>query len=340
MTEQEESYWNGKRVLVTGATGLVGSWLSKALIEKGAHVVALIRDSDPQSELFRSGAIQSMHVVQGCLEDFASIERAVNEQEPDTVFHLAAQAIVGVANRNPLATFESNIRGTYHLLEACRIHRSLVKRIVIASSDKAYGTSTQLPYKEEMPPMGRHPYDVSKSCADLISQSYFHTYRLPLVIARCGNIYGGGDLNWSRLIPSTIRALHKDQPPLIRSNGRFTRDYVFVEDAVDAYLTMAEALNRPEIRGEAFNFGPEKPLTVLEIVHAIQKLMGKEHILPVILNQSEHEIPDQYLSSEKALRLLKWRPHFSLEEGLAQTIAWYKAFLEEKRSSFSTFKAC
>ncbi|MBE9224568.1 GDP-mannose 4,6-dehydratase [Phormidium sp. LEGE 05292] len=323
--------WQGCRVFVTGATGIVGSSLVKELLIKGAYVVALIHDGDPQSELYRSGTIQQVSVVNGSLEDFSVLERAINEHEIDTVFHLGAQTIVGAAYRSPLPTFEANIRGTYNLLEACRIHRDLVKRVVIASSDKAYGEIDVLPYTEDLPPLGRHPYDVSKSCTDLIAQSYYYTFGLPVVIARCGNIYGGGDLNWSRIIPGTIRSLFYGDRPIIRSDGTFTRDYVYVKDAVNAYMVMAEALEEKQIQGEAFNFGPKQPRTVLEIVDALRHLMGREDIEPLILNQAKAEIRDQYLSSQKAEQVLGWVPLYSLEKGLGETIKWYKQFLKREK---------
>ncbi len=314
--------WKGRRVLVTGATGLVGSWLVKVLVGAEAQVTALVRDWDPQSELLRSGTVNKISIVNGVLEDFYCVERAINEHEVDTVFHLGAQTIVGTANRSPLPTFEANIRGTYNLLEACRRHPT-VTRIVIASSDKAYGTGTTLPYTEEMPPLGQHPYDVSKSCADLISQAYHHTYGLPVIIARCGNIYGGGDLNWNRIIPGTIRSLHQGESPIIRSDGKFTRDYIYVQDAVQAYMTMAQALESKELSGHAFNFGPSQPLSVIEVVKTLCRLMDREDILPVILDEAKSEIRDQYLDSSKAQKLLGWSPQYTLEEGLKETIAWY-----------------
>lgn len=322
-------FWLGKRVLVTGATGLVGTRLVKALLKSGAYMVALVRDWDPQSDLIRSGDIHKVSVVTGALEDYAAVERAINEQEVDTVFHLGAQTIVGTAYRSPLPTFEANIRGTYNLLEACRVHTNLVERVVIASSDKAYGESEILPYKEEMPPLGRHPYDVSKSCTDLIAQAYYHTYGLPVVVARCGNIYGGGDTNWSRLIPGTIRSLYHGERPVLRSDGTFARDYVYVQDAVDAYMVMAEALNRCEVKGQAFNFGPQQPYTVVEIVATLRRLMGREDLEPVILNRVTGEIRNQYLSSLKAKRLLEWEPRYTLEQGLRETITWYQHLFEE-----------
>lgn len=322
-----DSFWKDKNVFVTGATGLVGCWLVKELLQKKAKVTVLIRDNDPQSELLRTQIILKTTVVNGCLEDITSLDRAINENEIDTVFHLGAQTIVGTALRNPLATFEANIRGTYNLLEVCRRHKTLVKRIVIASSDKAYGTSPQLPYTEDMPLKGEHPYDVSKSCTDLISSSYYHTYGMPIAIARCGNIYGGGDLNWSRIVPGTIRTLLNKESPLIRSNGLFTRDYIYVRDVVHAYMTLAKELSRSEVMGEGFNFGPNQPYTVLDIVGAIQKLMNCQNISPTVLNQAKAEITDQTLCSKKAEKLLNWKPLYTLEAGLAETIQWYKNFL-------------
>lgn len=326
-------FWNEKHVFITGATGLVGSWLVKALLEKNAYVVALIRDFDPQSELFRSKDIERLHVVNGSLQDLTSLERALSEHEIDTVFHLAAQTIVGTAYRNPLETFEANVRGTYQLLEACRRQRHGLARIVIASSDKAYGTSDLLPYTEEMPLVGRYPYDVSKSCADLIALSYFHTYGMPIAISRCGNIYGGGDLNWSRIVPGTIKSLFIEEAPVIRSNGKFTRDYIFVKDIVNAYLLLAEKLSEPEIQGQAFNFSPERAHTVLEVVNHIQSLMDCAHLKPKILNSAKAEIKDQYLDCEKAKKLLGWNPQYSFNEGLQETIDWYLSYLENKHLS-------
>jgi len=320
-------FWSGKRVLVTGATGFVGSWLVKELVDYGARVFALVRDADPQSELYRSGTIKGIAVVNGQLEDFWTLERAINEHEVDTIFHLGAQTIVGTAVRMPLPTLEANVRGTWNLLEACRLHPDLVQRIVVASSDKAYGEHEQLPYTEEMPLQGQHPYDVSKSCADLIAQAYYHTYDLPVTIARCGNIYGGGDLNWSRIVPGTIRSLLSEEQPFIRSDGTFVRDYIYILDVVEAYLDLAEALDNKQVKGEAFNFSTELKLTVLEMVNKIRTLMGKDDVEPVILNQAKNEIRNQHLSAQKAKEELGWSPRYSLEQGLQKTIEWYERFL-------------
>ncbi len=321
--------WTGRRVFVTGATGIVGSWLVRRLLDEGAVVVALVYDWDPQTELIRSGDIERTHVVNGGLEDFGAVERAVNLHETDTVFHLGAQTLVGTANRNPLPTFEANIRGTYHLLEVCRMHRDLVKSVVVASSDKAYGDAEVLPYLEDMPLHGKHPYDVSKSCADLLAGTYAHTYDLPITVARCGNIYGGGDLNWSRIVPGTIRSVLEGKAPVLRSDGTFTRDYVYVLDVVDAYLELAERAEDDGVRGEAFNFSAGDPVSVLEITLAIQRLMGREDLEPVILNRARGEIKDQHLDSTKARERLGWSGGYTLDVGLRETIEWYKQFLRE-----------
>jgi len=306
---------------------MVGAWLVKELLSRGAYVVALIRDADPQSELFRSDTIAKVTVVNGALEDLWTLERAINEHEVDTVFHLGAQTIVGTARRFPFQTFEANVRGTYNLLEACRLHQALVKRVVVASSDKAYGDQVNLPYTEDTTLQGRYPYDVSKSCSDLIAQSYFHTYALPIAIARCGNIYGGGDLNWSRVVPGTIRSILRSERPIIRSDGKFIRDYIYAKDAAHAYLRLAECLSDAAVQGQGFNFSIGKPMTVLEIVGTIQKMMGAEHLTPVIQNAAKGEILSQYLSSEKATRVLQWQATCGLEKGLQETIAWYRHFL-------------
>lgn len=320
------AFWAGRRVLVTGATGMVGSWLVKALLKEGASVVALVRDADPQSELYRSGDIARVSVVNGALEDFWAVERAINEHEVETVLHLGAQTIVGTAHRFPLPTLEANIRGTYHVLEACRLHRDLVRCVVVASSDKAYGEQPVLPYTETMPLNGRFPYEVSKSCADLIAQSYYHTYGVPVAIARCGNVYGGGDLNWSRIVPGTIRSFLRGERPIVRSDGSYLRDYIYAKDVAGAYMRLAERLE-DRITGEAFNFSLSEPMTVMDLVRTIQKMMKCERLAPTVLNRAEGEIHSQHLSSDKARKLLGWTPQFDLEKGLRETIAWYRDFV-------------
>lgn len=327
---ENSKFWKGRRALVTGATGIIGSWLVKELFSQKAHVVVLVLDADAQSELYRSGDIRRVSVVNGTLEDFWTLERAVNVHEVDTIFHLGAQTIVTTAHRSPLPTFEANIRGTYNLLESARLHRDRVQRVVVASSDKAYGAQPKLPYTEDMELLGRHPYEVSKSCADLIAQAYYHTYRLPVAIVRCGNVYGGGDLNWSRIVPGTIRSCLRGESPVIRSDGTFVRDYIYVKDVARAYMRLAECLDDSRVQGEAFNFSTESPMTVLEMVQAIQKLMDSTHLKADIRNCAEGEISKQHLSAAKARRILKWDPTFDLEAGLRETIAWYRTYFTDE----------
>jgi CDP-glucose 4,6-dehydratase len=321
------NFWKDRNVFVTGASGLLGSWMTRALLARGANVVVLMRDVVPRSELMLSGNADRVTQVSGDLGDYFTVLRAINEYEIETVLHLGAQTIVGTASRSAFSTFESNIRGTWHVLEACRACSKLVKRVLVASSDKAYGSHAKLPYNEDTPLQGRFPYDVSKSCADLLSISYFETHRLPVGITRCGNLFGGGDLNWSRIVPGTIRSALRGERPVIRSDGKFVRDYFFVEDAVEAYLHFAEQLDRPELHGQAFNFGNETPITVLEVVSKILSVMDALELQPVILNEASHEIREQYLDCTKARRLLDWRPRFSIEDGLQRTVEWYRGFL-------------
>ncbi len=320
-------FWEGKRVFVTGATGLLGSWLTEELVRRRALAVALVRDFVPDSLFFLSGSQTRTILVAGSVEDYPVIERALNEYEIDTVFHLGAQTIVPTANRSPLSTFEANIKGTWTVLEACR-RSPLVQRIVVASSDKAYGSQNSLPYKEDMPLRGEHPYDVSKSCADLLAQSYFKTYALPLAVSRCGNIFGGGDLNFNRLVPSVIKSLLQREPPLIRSDGTPIRDYFYVKDAVSACLRLGENLESKDVRGQAFNFSNERPLSVMELVRTIANLMDVP-LDPVILKASPGEIQNQSLSNEKARQVLGWEAEYSLERGLTETIAWYRTYFQK-----------
>ncbi|MEK6325027.1 MAG: NAD-dependent epimerase/dehydratase family protein [Acidobacteriota bacterium] len=320
-------FWLDRPTLVTGATGLVGGWLVRRLIAAGADVVCLVRDWVPQSELVRARLIEEVKVVRGDVRDQADTERVLGEYEIDTVIHLAAQTIVGIANRNPVSTFETNVAGTWVLLEACR-RSPAVRQIVVASSDKAYGEHETLPYTEDAPLIGRHPYDVSKSCADLIAQAYAATYGLPVAVTRCGNFYGGGDLNWNRLVPGTIRSVLRGQRPVIRSDGQHVRDYFYVEDGATVNMVLAEALARePELRGQAFNFSNEIQVTVLELVARLLALMDSK-LEPEVRNEATNEIRHQYLSAAKSRQLLNWQPLFTLDEGLRSTIDWYKAFFE------------
>jgi CDP-glucose 4,6-dehydratase len=312
-------------VFVTGATGLVGSWLVRRLLGVGSDVVCLVRDWIPRSELVATRLIDHVRVVRGDVRDQRTLERVLGEYEIATVFHLAAQTTVGVANRNPASTLDTNIRGTWALLEACR-RSPTVAQIVIASSDKAYGDQTALPYTEASPLLGRHPYDVSKSCADLLAQMYARTYDLPVCVTRCGNFYGGGDLNWNRIVPGTIRSVLRGERPVIRSDGTFVRDYFYVEDGAAAYVALTEQMAaRPELRGEVFNFSNEVQVTVQELVTRILNVMGS-NLEPEIRNEASNEIRHQYLDATKARQMLGWSPSFTLETGLRATLAWYQAY--------------
>jgi CDP-glucose 4,6-dehydratase len=320
------SFWRDRSVFVTGATGLLGSWLIKQLIDVGANVVCLVRDWVPQSELVRSRRIEQVTTVRGDIVDPNLVERILGEYEVEVVFHLAAQTIVGIANRNPVSTFSTNIEGTWNLLEACR-RSPKVLSIVVASSDKAYGGQEHLPYDETMPLQGRHPYDVSKSCADLIAQTYAASYNLPVAITRCGNFYGGGDLNWNRVVPGTIRSVLRGERPIVRSDGNFVRDYFYIEDGAAAYMLLAERLaSYAALRGQAFNFSNESQVSVLEMVELILRKMNSS-LRPEVLNQASNEIRHQYLSAERARTTLSWQPQFTLESGLDRTLAWYREFL-------------
>lgn len=323
------AFWLDRPVLVTGAAGLVGAWLTGQLLAAGANVVCLLRDWSPHSELKRAGHWDRVTVAWGDVCDQALLERVLGEFEIDTMIHLAAQTVVGVANRNPVSTFETNIGGTWAMLEACR-RSPLVRQCILASSDKAYGEQPVLPYHEDMPLMGRHPYDVSKSCADLLAQSYAHTYGLPVAITRCGNFYGGGDLNWNRIVPGTVRSLLRGDRPVIRSDGQFVRDYFYVEDGAAAYMLLAERLAADSgLAGQAFNFSNEIQLTVVELVERISTLMGSQ-LQPDVRGDATHEIRRQWLSAAKAREQLGWRPLFDLDEGLRRTVDWYRAFLSEQ----------
>lgn len=320
------NFWEDKRVFVTGSTGLVGGWLVKKLCEMKADVIVLVRDWVPKSELISSDLLKKITVVRGDLSNPQLLERILVEYEVESVIHLAAQTIVPIANKNSLSTFESNIRGTWNLLEACK-HVSSVTSIVAASSDKAYGEAKMLPYKEDFPLSATYPYDVSKACADMLCQSYATTFDLPIGITRCGNFFGGGDLNWNRIIPGTIRSILRDKAPIIRSDGTLVRDYIYVEDAVSAYLTLAEKLSKKKnLRGEAFNFSNETQKNVLELTNLLITIMGSS-LKPIIQGNNNGEIKAQYLDSTKSKELLGWKPTFGIEEGLKKTVLWYKGFL-------------
>jgi len=328
-TVETSLFWRDRPTLVTGATGLVGSWVVRRLLELEADVVCLLRDWVPESELVQADLIGKTNLVRGDLQDQPVLERVLGEYEVDTVIHLAAQSAAGVADRNPISTFESNIAGTWRLLEACR-RSPMVRQIVLASSADAHGVKEELPYMEATALEGQHPYEVSKSCADLIAQSYAVTYGTPVVITRCGNFFGGGDLNWNRIVPGTIHAVLCGQPPVIRSDGQLVRDYFYVEDAAAAYLLLAERLAAdPSLKGQAFNFSNGTPVTVIDLVDRILRMMGSR-LTPEVRNEASNEIPEQSLDATRARTVLQWRPAFSLDAGLRRTIDWYrKAFDDE-----------
>jgi CDP-glucose 4,6-dehydratase len=314
--------WKGTHVFITGADGFLGSWLTKRIAEEGAEVTVLLRDRKADSRLRLFGLLEKVNAVYGSVEDMDVLLRALNEYSIEVMFHLAAQTLVGTANRSPLSTFESNIKGTWNVLEAAR--QLKLPRLIMASSDKAYGDHEKLPYTEDFCLRGQHPYDVSKSCADLLAQAYAKTYGMNICITRCGNIYGGGDTNWSRIVPGTMRSLIKGEAPTIRSDGTLIRDYIYVEDVVDAYLSLAETMQKKKIGGEAFNFGTSTPLSVLQMVKRIGKATMKEDIKPRILSEAPNEIREQHLDSTKAAKVLGWKPKHTLDEGLKKTHEWYR----------------
>ena len=320
------SFWRDRSVFVTGATGLLGSWLVSQLLDADSRVVCLVRDRVLKSERVQNRRIEQVNTVRGDITDLDLLERVLGEYEVDVAFHVAAQAIVGTANRDPISTFSTNIQGTWNLLEACR-RSPKVSSIVVASSDKAYGDQPHLPYTEAMPLLGRHPYEVSKACGDMIAQAYAASYNLPVAVTRCGNFYGGGDLNWNRVVPGTIRSVIRGERPIIRSDGNFVRDYIYIEDAAAAFMLLAERLSRDTaLYGQAFNFSYEIQLSVLDMVELILRKMGSS-LRPEVLNQASNEIRHQFLSSERARTVLNWRPRFTLESGLDRTLSWYREFL-------------
>jgi CDP-glucose 4,6-dehydratase len=320
------AFWRDRNVFVTGATGLLGSWLCDGLVRAGAIVTALIRDEVPRSNLHRLGLLASVSVVRGSLDDLRLLERALGEYEIDAVFHLAAQTIVGIADRGPISTFDSNIRGTYHVLEAAR-RSPLVTRIVVASTDKVYGDHGSVAFTEETPLRAAGPYDLSKSCADQLALGLAAHYKMPIVVTRFGNLYGGGDNNWNRIIPGTIRSVLRGDRPVLRSNGLFVRDYIYVKDAVSAYGRLAERCADPDVVGRAFNVSDEAPRTVLQVVDEILKQTGRTDLQPIVQDKASGEIAHLALDAKRARALLDWRSGYTFEQGIAETLQWYREFL-------------
>lgn len=323
--------WKGMNVLVTGADGFIGSHVAKALIEKGAEVTTIVRDIKKTNNIDILNLRNEINIVHGNLINFEYCERTLNEYDIEFCFHIAAQTIVRRANRSPLSTFESNIKGTWNILEACRLSKN-INGLIIASSDKAYGQQKKLPYTEDSTLNGYFPYDASKVCAEILGRCYFMSYSLPLAITRNANTYGPADMNLSRIIPDVITKLIKNEMPIIRSDGTPERDYMYIKDAVNAYLTLAENLHKKEVLGESFNFGTNKPISVLKLYKKIIKLMSKK-VEPKILGEAKNEIDKQYLDSSKAKKILNWGPKYDLDFGLRETIDWYKEYFSKSQKS-------
>lgn len=317
--------WKNKNVFITGADGFIGSWLAREFVKRQSNVFILVRDPKVNAACQLFGLHNKVTQIEGNLVDYKLLEKTLKKYSIDTCFHLAAQAIVQIANQSPLQTFESNIKGTWNILEACR-NTKTTERIVVASSDKAYGVQEKLPYTEESPLLGLYPYDVSKACADILSRSYFVSYGLPIAVTRCANTYGGGDLNFSRLIPDAIRCILQGNEFVIRSDGTPERDYMYIEDAIEAYITLAEQIEKKEVKGKAFNFGTGKPISVINLFKEIAQLCGEFDIKPKILGTAKNEIDRQYLAIDKAKKVLNWEPKYTLERGLEETINWYRKY--------------
>lgn len=324
----DTGFWRNRRVFVTGAGGFVGSWLAKTLVDAGASVTALVRDRPTPDSLDLLGLSGAVNRVLGTVTDQGLVERILNEYEIDTCFHLAAQAIVGAANRSPVSTFESNIQGTWCLLEAAR-RSGTVERIVVASSDKAYGDQAVLPYTEDMPLLGLSPYDASKACADILARSYYRAFDLPVVVGRLANVYGGGDLNLSRLVPGTIRSAYLAENPVIRSDGTPLRDYIHVDDAVAAYLCLGRNATADGVVGQAFNFGANQPINVLDMVEKVLVACGRSDLKPDVRGRGPiaGEITHQYLDSSAAAKM-GWAARVQFDEGLSRTVAWYMPYFK------------
>lgn len=319
-------FWKGKNVLITGYEGFLGSNLTKQMISCDANIVGLDIKTSRKDTVLKKEDYQKINVIKGNVTNLSLLKFILSKHKPEIIFHLAAEAIVGKSLHDPLATFKSNIEGTWNILEVCRNFPN-VKAIIVASSDKAYGSHKKLPYKEDTPLIGNHPYDVSKSCADLLAYTYFHTYGVPVAVTRCGNIFGPGDFNFSRIVPDTIRCALAGKPIPIRSDGKFTRDYVYVDDIVSGYLLLAEQLQKKNLSGQSFNFSDENPITVIELIKKIFQISNKK-LNYKILNEAKYEIKHQYLASGKAKKILGWKSKCTLEEGLKKTIEWYKIYME------------
>lgn len=321
---RKSSFWKDKKVLITGHEGFLGSWLARVLLARGARVIGLDKIKDRPVSIL-NGIRHRMTCIKGNVANLRLVKDIIDSYKTEVIFHTAAEAIVLIANKRPLVTFKSNIEGTWNILESSR-GKHFIEAIVVSSSDKAYGRYKKLPYKEDTPLRGAHPYDVSKSCADLLCYTYYNTFKIPVCVTRCGNIYGPGDFNYSRIIPDTIRCALQDKQFIIRSDGKFTRDYVYVEDIINGYITLAEKIKKLKLYGEAFNFSNENPVMVINLVKKIYQIIGRK-LNYRILNEARYEIEHQYLSSKKARETLKWEPDYGLDEGLDLTVDWYRNLL-------------
>jgi len=322
------NFWKNKKVLVTGYDGFLGAHLTKKLLEFEAKIVGIDIAKKKTYPILKN-LQKKVETIKGDVAHLTLVNKIIEKYRPEIIFHLAAQAIVGEAVNIPIRTFKSNIEGTWNILEACK-RKKFIEGVVVASSDKAYGEHKLLPYKEETPLRGIYPYDVSKSCADLLANTYFKTYSIPVCVTRCGNIFGPGDLHFSRIIPDAMRSIIKNKRFVIRSDGRFTRDYIYVEDVVRGYILLAEKMKKFKLSGQSFNFSNERPLTVLELFKKITEVSGRYNLKPRVLNRVKYEIKHQYLSSKKARKMLGWKPECVLEEGLIKTLQWYRDYFNSK----------
>jgi len=323
------SFWKDKNVLITGYEGFLGSHISSTLLNYGARIWGLDIKIHREQIILSNKELKRISIIKGSVENFSLVSKIIRENKIEYIFHLAAKALVNECLKKPIKCFSTNIKGTWNVLEAAR-NNNTIKAIIIASSDKAYGSHKKLPYTEAAPLLGNHPYDVSKSCADLIAYTYFYSYGLPVAITRCGNIYGPGDFNFSRIVPDTIRCALSEKALLIRSDGKFTRDYVFVDDIINGYILLAEKLAPLKLGGEAFNFSSENPISVLELVGKIYRIVGKKPNYR-ILGTAKYEIKHQYLSAAKARKILGWKPRYILKEGLKRTIKWYRDYFQDDK---------
>lgn len=321
------NFWKNKRVFITGYEGFLGSHLTSTLLSYGAELWGLDIKTCRKETILSDKELNEVKIIKGSVENLSLVSKIIKENKVEFIFHLAAQSLVEKCLRNPIRAFSTNIKGTWNILEASR-NSNTVKAIVIASSDKAYGIQSHLPYKENCPLAGCHPYDASKSCTDLLAYTYFHTYNVPVCVTRCGNVFGPGDFNFSRIIPDTIRSALGNKTLFIRSDGKFTRDYIYVEDVIRGYLILAQKMQGLKLFGEAFNFSNEKPISVLELVKVVYKVCARVPNYR-ILNKAKYEIRNQYLSSTKAKKILGWDSKYTLKEGLKKTIEWYKNIIKQ-----------